>query len=49
MEKPMTLVRALWGMMAFLLLAGIIVLSLWGIPAPVIQIEKIISNEKLSQ
>ncbi len=43
----MTLVRALWGMMAFLLLVGIITLSMWGIPAPATRIEKIIPNEKL--
>lgn len=45
----MTLVRVLWGMMAFLLLAGVIGLSMWGIPAPSIQIEKVIPNEKLPQ
>lgn len=45
----MTLVRALWGMIALLLLSGIIVLSMWGIPAPATRIEKIIPNEKLPQ
>jgi len=45
----MTLVRALWGMMALLLLAGIIALSMWKIPAPSVRIEKIIPNEKLPQ
>ncbi|MBS0271514.1 MAG: hypothetical protein JSR85_02565 [Proteobacteria bacterium] len=42
----MTLVRALWGLMAFLVLTGIIALSMWGIPAPSIRIEKVIQNEK---
>ncbi len=45
----MTLVRTLWGVMAFLLLTGIIALSMWGIPAPATRIEKIIPNEKLPQ
>ena len=45
----MTLVRALWGMMAFLILAGIVALSMWGIPAPSTRIEKVIPNEKLPQ
>lgn len=45
----MTLVRALWGMMGLLLLAGLIALSMWGIPAPSIRIEKVIPNEKLPQ
>ena len=47
MENTMTLVRALWGMMALLLLAGFLVLSMWGIPAPSTPIEKIIPNDKL--
>jgi hypothetical protein len=45
----MTLVRALWGMMALLILAGLIGLSMWGIPAPSTRIEKVIPNEKLPQ
>lgn len=45
----MTLVRALWGLMALLLLAGFIGLSMWGIPAPSTRIEKVIPNEKLPQ
>lgn len=45
----MTLVRALWGMMAFLILAGILALSMWGIPAPSTRIEKTIPNESLPQ
>jgi hypothetical protein len=49
MEGMMTLVRALWGVMAFLLLAGVCALSMWGIPAPTIRIEKVIPNEKLPQ
>ena len=44
----MTLVRVLWGLLALLLLAGLIVLSMWGIPAPSVRIEKVIPNEKLS-
>ncbi len=43
----MTLVRALWGMMALLVVAGFLILSMWGIPAPSTHIEKIIPNEKL--
>ena len=43
----MTLVRALWATMAFLVLAGIFTLAMWGIPAPATRIEKIIPNEKL--
>ncbi len=43
----MTLVRALWGMMAFLILAGLVTLAMWGIPAPATRIEKVIPNEKL--
>ena len=46
-RRFMTLVRALWGMMAFLVLAGFIALSMWGIPAPATRIEKVIPNEKL--
>jgi cell division septal protein FtsQ len=46
-RRLMTLVRALWGMMAFLVLAGIITLAMWGIPAPATRIEKVIPNEKL--
>jgi hypothetical protein len=49
MERRMTLVRALWGMMGLLVLAGIIGLSVWGIPAPSTRIEKTIPNEKLPQ
>jgi len=45
----MTLVRGLWGMMGLLVLAGLIGLSVWGIPAPSVRIEKIIPNEKLPQ
>ena len=45
----MTLVRALWGMMALLLLVAVIVLSMWGIPAPTVRVEKVIPNEKLPQ
>ncbi len=45
----MTLVRSLWGVMGFLILAGIIALSMWGIPAPSSRIEKVIPNEKLPQ
>lgn len=45
----MTLVRALWGMLAFLILSGIVVLAMWGIPAPSVRIEKDIPNEKLPQ
>jgi hypothetical protein len=45
----MTLVRALWGMLALLVLSGIITLAMWGIPAPSIRIEKDIPNEKLPQ
>jgi len=44
----MTLVRVLWGMMGLLLLAGLFVLSMWGIPAPSTRIEKIIPNEKIT-
>ena len=44
----MTLVRALWGIMALLVVAGLIVLSMWGIPAPSIAVEKVIPNDKLS-
>jgi hypothetical protein len=45
----MTLIRALWGLMAFLVLAGIVTLSMWGIPAPSVRIEKTIPHEKLPQ
>ena len=45
----MTLVRALWGMMALLVLVAVIVLSMWGIPAPSVHVEKVIPNEKLPQ
>lgn len=45
----MTLIRALWGLVALVLLAGVIALSMWGIPAPSVRIEKIIPQEKLPQ
>jgi hypothetical protein len=45
----MTLVRTLWAMMGLLVFAGFIALSMWGIPAPSIRIEKTIPNEKLPQ
>lgn len=45
----MTLVRTLWGMMALLIIAGVLALSMWGIPAPSTRIEKVIPNEKLPQ
>jgi hypothetical protein len=45
----MTLVRALWGILALLILSGFIGLAMWGIPAPSVPIEKIIPNEKLPQ
>lgn len=45
----MTLVRTLWGMLAFLTLSGLVVLAMWGIPAPSVRIEKNIPNEKLPQ
>jgi hypothetical protein len=44
----MTVVRVLWVIMGLLLLTGIVVLSMWGIPAPSVRIEKIIPNDKLS-
>lgn len=43
----MTIVRALWGLMALLLLVSFMALSIWGIPAPSTRIEKIIPDEKL--
>lgn len=49
LETSMTLVRALWVMMALLILAGVLALSMWGIPAPSTRIEKVISIEKLPQ
>ncbi len=45
----MTVVRILWIIMGLLLLTGIVVLSMWGIPAPSVRIEKIIPNDKLLQ
>ncbi|MDZ4322961.1 MAG: hypothetical protein U1A05_02600 [Alphaproteobacteria bacterium] len=45
----MTVVRILWIIMGLLLLTGIVVLSMWGIPAPSVRIEKIIPNDKLPQ
>ena len=45
----MTAVRILWGIMGLLLLTGLVVLSMWGIPAPSIRVEKIIPNDKLPQ
>ncbi|MBY0272063.1 MAG: hypothetical protein K2X02_01420 [Alphaproteobacteria bacterium] len=45
----MTVVRVLWVIMGLLLLTGIAVLSMWGIPAPSVRIEKIIPNDKLPQ
>jgi small neutral amino acid transporter SnatA (MarC family) len=45
----MTAVRILWVIMALLFLTGLIVLSMWGIPAPSIRVEKIIPNDKLPQ
>lgn len=45
----MTAVRILWVIMGLLLLTGLIVLSMWGIPAPSIRVEKIIPNDKLPQ
>jgi hypothetical protein len=45
----MTVVRVLWVIMGLLLLTGIVVLSMWGIPAPSVRIEKIIPNDKLPQ
>lgn len=45
----MTVVRVLWAIMGLLLLTGIVVLSMWGIPAPSVRIEKIIPNDKLPQ
>jgi len=45
----MTMVRALWGMLALLILSGIATLAMWGIPAPSVPVEKIIPNEKLPQ
>lgn len=43
----MTVARTLWGIMGLLLLAGLLMLSIWGIPAPSSRIEKMIPNEKL--
>lgn len=45
----MTLIRALWGLMALVLIASVITLSMWGIPAPSVRVEKIIPHEKLPQ
>lgn len=45
----MTVVRVLWVIMGLLLLTGVLVLSMWGIPAPSVRIEKIIPNDKLPQ
>lgn len=45
----MTLVRSLWVLMGFLILSGIVALSMWGIPAPSSRIEKVIPSEKLPQ
>lgn len=45
----MTGVRVLWVIMGLLLLTGIVVLSMWGVPAPSVHIEKIIQNDKLPQ
>lgn len=43
----MTLVRALWGLLALLIFSGFVILAMWGIPAPSIRIEKTIPDEKL--
>ncbi len=45
----MTLVRSLWIMMAFLILGGLVALSMWGIPAPTTRVEKVILHEKFGQ
>lgn len=45
----MTLVRALWGMLALLVVSGIVILAMWGIPAPSVRVDKEIANEKLPQ
>ncbi|EKE09601.1 MAG: hypothetical protein ACD_16C00130G0006 [uncultured bacterium] len=45
----MSVVRILWVIMGVLLLTGVIVLSMWGIPAPSVRIEKTIPIEKLPQ
>lgn len=43
----MTLVRGLWAIMGALFLGGLLVLGIWGIPAPTTRVEKVIPNDKL--
>ena len=45
----MIIVRILWIIMGLLLLTGVVVLSMWKIPAPSVRIEKTISMEKQPQ
>jgi len=42
----MTTIRMMWGLFALVVVAGLIVLSTWGIPAPQTKVEKIIPHDK---
>lgn len=44
----MTLLRIFWGIMTLLILTGLGVLSMWGIPAPSVPIEKELSLTTIS-
>ncbi|MEB3701760.1 hypothetical protein Bealeia1_00824 [Candidatus Bealeia paramacronuclearis] len=42
----MTMIRMMWGLLALLIITALMVLSMWGIPAPQTKVEKIIPHDK---